>query len=175
MLPHPLEDSALTVTSDIIEKMPYLNAVCREVLRLFPPVAVTIRVAVRDTAICGQPIPQGTTVILPPWAINGSTALWGSDAAEFRPERRQRSANAEDSSAHTMKSTNYNFMTFLHGPRSCIGQSFAMGEFACLVAAWVGAFETELQNRDYVPVIKGGITAKPKDGLHVRIKSVLRA
>lgn len=47
-----------------------------------------------------------------------------------------------------------------------------MGEFACLVAAWVGAFETELQDSEYVPVIRGGITAKPKDSLHVRIKPV---
>ncbi|KAL8913112.1 MAG: hypothetical protein Q9171_002006 [Xanthocarpia ochracea] len=171
-LPHPLEDLDSTVTSDTVEKMSYLNIVCREILRLFPPVAVTIRVAVRDTAICGQSIPEGTTIMLPPWAVNGSTALWGPDADEFRPERWQRGANNNDSSADTVTGTNYNFMTFLHGPRSCIGQSFAMGEFACLVAAWVGAFETELQDSNYVPVIRGGITAKPKDGLHVRIKPI---
>ena len=155
-----------------MEKMSYLNAVCREVLRLFPPVAVTIRIAVKDTFICGQPIPQNTVVMLPPWAVNGSTELWGSDAADFRPERWQRSASDP---ATDNRSTNYNFLTFLHGPRSCIGQSFAMGEFACLLAAWVGAFEIQLQDPDMIPVIKGGITAKPKDGLHVRVKPVVRA
>ena len=146
--------------------MSYLNAICRETLRLFPPVAMTIRVAIRDTSICGQPIPKGTTVIIPPWAINGSSALWGEDATRFVPERWLRSS--EDA-----KGTNYNYMTFLHGPRSCIGQSFAMGEFLCLVAAWVAAFDTELQDEDFVPVIKGGITAKPRGGVHVRLRPIV--
>ena len=48
-----------------------------------------------------------------------------------------------------------------------------MGELTCLLAAWVGAFVTELADERYVPVIKGGITAKPKDGLHVRLKRVV--
>lgn len=157
--------------------MPYLHNVCREVLRLFPPVAVTIRVAVKDTTICGQYIPQNTTIMIPPWAVNGSTELWGPDAAEFKLERwQQRSGSgggggsSSSSTAAENVSTNYQFLTFLHGPRSCIGQSFAMGEFQCLVAAWVAAFETELSDPGFVPVIKGGISAKPRDGLHVRVR-----
>ncbi|KAL8743873.1 MAG: hypothetical protein Q9184_008064 [Pyrenodesmia sp. 2 TL-2023] len=110
--------------------------------------------------------------MIPPWAVNGNTELWGSDATEFKPERWQRSTSGL--ATETM-STNYQFLTFLHGPRSCIGQSFAMGEFQCLVAAWVGAFETELQDPDLVPVVKGGITAKPRDGLHVRVRPVAGA
>lgn len=170
LVPHPLEDPDAMVTSETIGKLPYLNAVCQEVLRLFPPVSVTIRVAVKDTTICGQYIPQGTTMMIPPWAVNGNTELWGPEAAEFKPERWQR--NTSGLSSNETMSTNYQFLTFLHGPRSCIGQSFAMGEFQCLVAAWVRAFETELQDPGFVPVIKGGITAKPKDGLHVRVKLV---
>ncbi|KAL8969481.1 MAG: hypothetical protein Q9197_004320 [Variospora fuerteventurae] len=166
--PNPIEDLGPVVSSETIEKMPYLYNFCREILRLFPPVAVTIRVAVKDTIICGQFIPQNTTIMIPPWAVNGNTELWGSDAADFNPERWQR--NTVNPSAADSKSTNYQFLTFLHGPRSCIGQSFAMGELQCLLAAWVGAFETELQDPDFVPVVKGGITAKPKDGLHVRVK-----
>lgn len=168
LLPNPVEDLGPVVTSETIEKMPYLYNICREILRLFPPVAVTIRVAVKDTTICGQFIPQNTTIMIPPWAVNGNTELWGSDAAEFNPERWQRTMI--NPSAADSKSTNYQFLTFLHGPRSCIGQSFAMGELQCLLAAWIGAFETELQDPDFVPVVKGGITAKPKDGLHVRVK-----
>lgn len=49
-----------------------------------------------------------------------------------------------------------------------IGQSFAIGELRCLLAAWFGAFETVLADEAYVPVVRGGITVKPKDGLHVR-------
>ncbi|KAL8665282.1 MAG: hypothetical protein Q9202_002333 [Teloschistes flavicans] len=176
-LPHPSDDSisAPVVTADTIEKLTYLNAVCREVLRLFPPVSITIRVAVRDTSICDQPIPQGTTIMIPPWAVNASPALWGDDAGIFNPERwlvANEKAALGDSKGGGGGGTNYNFLTFLHGPRSCIGQTFAVGELKCLVAAWVGAFDTGLKDPEFVPVVKGGITAKPKDGLHVRVRPV---
>ncbi|KAI4102092.1 MAG: hypothetical protein LQ345_007385 [Seirophora villosa] len=171
LLPHPSESPGPVVTSETIEKISHLDMICREVLRLFPPVAVTIRVAMKDTTICGHFIPQNTTIMIPPWAVNANTELWGSDAAEFKPERWQRRSTINPSSADS-KSTNYQFLTFLHGPRSCIGQSFAMGELHCLLAAWVRAFETELQDPSFVPVVKGGITAKPKDGLHVRVKPI---
>ena len=163
------------VTAETIEKMSYLKAVCWEVLRLFSPVSVTIRVAVRDTTICSQPIAKGTTVMIPPWAVNASTELWGVDAEEFVPERWLRMKNTDDDpnvSSNGGKGTNYNFLTFLHGPRACIGQTFAVGELSCLLAAWVGAFETELEDPDFVPVVKGSITAKPKGGVHVRVKPV---
>ena len=66
--------------------------------------------------------------------------------------------------------SNYAFMTFLHGPRSCIGQAFARAEFACMLAAVIGRFEVKLEDEDRVIEIKGGITAKPKGGLNVRVK-----
>ena len=175
LLPPPLDDMSPIVTAETVEKMSYLKAVCLEVLRLFSPVSVTIRVATRDTTICSQPIAKGTTVMMPPWAVNASTELWGADAEEFVPERWVRTnsnGNDADVSSNGGKGTNYNFLTFLHGPRACIGQTFAVGELSCLLAAWVGAFGTELEDADFVPVVKGGITAKPKGGLHVRVSPV---
>ena len=165
-LPNPLTNSASVVTAEMIEQMPYLNSVCREVLRLYSPVSVTIRVAVKDTTIAGHAIPKGTTVMPAPWAVNGSIDLWGVDALDFKPERWQHRKTSDSE----RKGTNYDYMTFLHGPRSCIGQTFAVGELSCLLAAWVASFETRLTNPDYVPVVKGGITAKPRDGVHVYLK-----
>ena len=82
----PLLPASCLVTAELMDQMPYLNAFCRETLRLFPPIALTIRAANKDTEICGQFIPKGTTVILPPWAVNTSRKLWGPDAREFNPE-----------------------------------------------------------------------------------------
>lgn len=176
----PLSPASCLVTAELMDQMPYLNAFCRETLRLFPPIALTIRTANKDTEICGQFIPKGTTVILPPWAVNTSRKLWGPDAREFNPERWMvRTANGandqiEDnddvSGQRGMKNGNFAMLTFLHGPRSCIGQSFAIGELKCLLAAWVGTFETALADEGYVPVISGGISAKPKTGLHMRLR-----
>ena len=68
--------------------------------------------------------------------------------------------------------SNYAFMTFLHGPRSCIGQAFAKAEFAALLAAVVGRFEFELEEPERKIEIKWDITAKPKAGLGVKMKVV---
>ena len=70
-----------------LESMPYLNAVCNEVLRFFPTVPITLRDAVRPTSICGVAVPAGTRVAAAPWAINRSPHLWGPDAGVFDPER----------------------------------------------------------------------------------------
>jgi cytochrome P450 len=163
------------ITAADIDNCSYLQAFCNEVLRVWAPVALTMRVAAKDTSIQGQFIPEGTTVILCPWAVNMSEQLWGKDAKEFKPERWL------DADGHTNNrgsaDSNYSFMTFLHGPRSCIGQKFAQAEFACLVAAWVGRFETRFEDGGALAAgeeadISGGITSKPKGGLWVQLKEV---
>ncbi|KAF2092013.1 cytochrome P450 [Saccharata proteae CBS 121410] len=163
-----IQDPNAEVTATDIDRMPYLNAVCNEVIRIYPPVPLTLRAAAEDTTICGHPIPKGTTVIIPPWAVNVSKELWGDDALEFKPERWIGPGRANTGGADS----NYSFLTFLHGPRSCIGSGFARAEFACLLAAWVGRFEMELADPNYELQIAGGITAKPKDGLPVKMKVV---
>jgi len=172
-LPSAAEESV--VTSQQIDHMPYLNAVCSEVLRYYPPVPMTLRDAVRDTSIAGQFVPKGTRIMLAPWAINKDASLWGEDAAKFNPDRWLPSPS-NPQSHNGGAASNYSYLTFLHGPRSCIGQAFAKAEFACLLAAWVGRFEFTLKNEaEYEEknvLIKGGVTAKPARGLHVRSKVV---
>jgi cytochrome P450 len=175
----PLEDQR-GVTSLDIDHMPYLNAVCNEVLRYFPPVPMTLREAATDTVLCGEPIPKGTRVFLAPWATNKDTALWGETADKFLPERWMpdeklaATGGVQTKPALGGAASNYANMTFLHGPRSCIGQAFAMSEFKCLLSAFVGRLEFELNNvaeLDEENVeIKGGITARPHDGMWVRVR-----
>ncbi|KAI9656700.1 MAG: hypothetical protein M1829_000386 [Trizodia sp. TS-e1964] len=163
-----VNDTSSTVTASNVDSIPYLYAVCNEVLRLFAPVPITLREACVNTTILGQNIPKGTTLLMAPWATNLEKEQWGADAAEFVPDRWMGHGKANNGGAES----NYSFMTFLHGPRSCIGQSFARAEFACLLAAMVGRFEMELADKDYKLVIKGGITSKPYKGLLVRMKVI---
>ena len=171
----PSLDSEESVSAMDIDRMPYLNAVCSEVMRYFPPVPLTLRDAVCDTVILGQKIPKGTRVMLIPWAIHKSKAMWGPDAGKFNPDRWMPSEN-NPRSANGGAESNYAYMTFLHGPRSCIGQAFARSEFACLLAAWIGRFEFELNDERELEeknlVIKGGVTAKPAKGLYVKTRIV---
>lgn len=156
------------INDTIIDGMPYLHAVCQEVLRVYAPVPVTMREAVSDTTLMGHYVPKGSVIMLCTWAVNFSKELWGPDADEFKPERWMQPGQANSGGA----TSNYAFLTFLHGPRSCIGQRFAVAELACLLAAFVGRYEFKLTNPDEEPIIKGGITARPKDGLKLDLKVV---
>jgi len=168
---NPSSDSNINI-AQAVESLPYLNGVISETLRLYPTVPNTLRIAVRDSNITGRPVPKGTEIVISAWAINRSPKLWGQEALVFNPERwidvdgqgnRRPNYNGGADS-------NYSQLTFLHGPRSCIGQNFARAELRCLAVAFVRAFEWELVGRaeDVVPF--GAVTTKPKSGLHLRLK-----
>lgn len=167
-----LDHAAGTVSALDIDHMPYLNAVCNESLRYYPPAPLSLRVSAVDTSVCGQHVPKGTRLMIVAQAINRSRALWGADADKFNPDRWLPRFEGDKGAASGHAESNYAFLTFFHGPRSCIGQAFAKAEFACLLAAWVGRFRFELlheEQRDEDKMkIKGIITARPVDGLWVK-------
>jgi cytochrome P450 len=68
--------------------------------------------------------------------------------------------------------SNYSFLTFLHGPRSCIGERFARAELRALLAALVGAFGFEMADPDEDVIVGGTITSKPKNGMNLRLRPV---
>ncbi|KAF3008659.1 hypothetical protein E8E13_008879 [Curvularia kusanoi] len=152
----------------LLESMPYLNGVCNEVLRLYPTIPVTARVSIRDTVIAGQPIPKGTQVMVVPWAINRNPDLW-EQPEDFVPTR----WIDETSGRATMNGgapSNFAFVTFLHGPRSCIGERFARGELRALLAAFVGSFHMEMADPNEVVVAGGTVTSKPVNGMKLRLR-----
>lgn len=115
------------VSYEQIEALKYLRNVTAEVLRVYPPVTLTARHAAEDTTLGGQFIPKGSHIVIVPWAINHNKELWGEDADVFKPERWEGQLES-----------NYSFMTFLAGPRGCIGNVFAKVEYKCLLAALIG-------------------------------------
>ncbi len=147
------------------QNMPFLAAVCNETLRLYPPLPSTARHAVVPTTIGNVHIPKGTTATIPPWAVNRSRALWGADASEFNPDRWLEGPNAANGGVESP----YAFLTFLHGPRSCIGQSFARLEMKCLLAALFTRFRFQVAEPDREVKIGGFVTIKPEGGLRFKV------
>lgn len=166
-LPNP-RTTIYSIAANEFDTLPYLNAVCNETLRLFPPAPLTVRVATKDTTLLDHFIPRGTHVYIPPWAVNASRELWGEDALEWNPERWIGDMSSNNSGGAT---SNYAFLTFLQGERRCIGEGFARGETKVLLAALVSTFEMEFAEGGWSGEIKNGMTAKPKD-LMVRLKVV---
>ena len=148
-----------------LDSLLYLRAVCNETLRLYPPVPSTIREALRDTTVAGYHIPKGTVFTISPAVTNVDVELWGPDAGDFNPERWMQDGCANSGGV----SDAFGFLTFLQGPRSCIGATFARAELACLLAVLVGRFRMELEdpNREE-ELTRRGVGAAPADGLRAR-------
>jgi cytochrome P450 len=141
--------------ASILQSLSLLNGACSETLRLYPAINIIYRNTVRPTVLAGNAIPAGVQVILSPWAINRDKRFWGDDAEEFRPERWidiDAETSAEKPNNSGGAESNYTNLTFLHGPRSCIGHNFAVAELRCLVAMFVGRFEFEMADPDEVVI-----------------------
>jgi cytochrome P450 len=141
--------------ASILQGLPLLNGVCNETLRLYPAINIIYRNTVRPTVLAGNAIPAGVQVILSPWAINRDKRFWGDDGEEFRPERWidiDPETGVERPNNSGGSESNYANLTFLHGPRSCIGHNFAVAELRCLVAMFVGRFEFEMADPDEVVI-----------------------
>lgn len=160
----------------VLEKLPWLNAVCEEILRLYPPVTSTGRVAIRDTFVAGVRIPKHTLVVLFPWAVNRNPRYWGgSDSERFVPERWL--DKLPDGNRRLNKNggaeSNFCELTFLHGNRGCIGRDFSKAELRVILASFFGQFEvSRLPGDDLVAEPAGSLTIKPKGGLYVSLKRV---
>ncbi|KAI0641813.1 cytochrome P450 [Trametes meyenii] len=86
---------------DELMALPYLDAVCRETLRVSVPAQLRVREARADSVLpLSKPIrgkdgammntvyvPKGTLVFVNVQASNVNKGIWGEDAREWRPER----------------------------------------------------------------------------------------
>ncbi|KAG2147476.1 cytochrome P450 [Suillus bovinus] len=126
--------------------LPYLDAVVHEILRLHPPVTEFNRVArVDDVIPLSEPvrtqsgkmtnsisIAKGSLIVIPIRAINRSSTIWGPDAKEFKPDRWLTedgiSGKAKEVQGHR------HLLTFVDGPRTCLGKDFAIAEFKVIGA-----------------------------------------
>ncbi|ETW77148.1 hypothetical protein HETIRDRAFT_152123 [Heterobasidion irregulare TC 32-1] len=140
-----------TPNMDELENLPYLDAVVRETLRLYSPVANTVRVAMKDDVIPtdeewvdakgvrrqGIRIKAGDEILIPIAAVNRLKALWGEDAGKFKPERWEHTPNA----VHSIPGIWGNSLAFLGGPRACIGYRFSVVEMKSLLFVLVRAFQ----------------------------------
>ncbi|KAG6823565.1 hypothetical protein H0H93_003423, partial [Arthromyces matolae] len=67
-------------------------------------------------------IAKGETLLIPIAAINRDKTIWGDDAHEFRPERWE----TVPEEANRIPGVWGNVLTFLGGPRACIGYRFSL-------------------------------------------------
>ena len=144
------------------QKLPYLDAVVLESLRLYPPVPKDAKMAVADDTLPdGTFIPAGTSIVYIIYAMGRLERIWGPDAAVFRPERM---LDAGIPNA-------YKYPVFNAGPRVCLGRQMALLEIKVAVWALLPHFDFEHQGPPK-PVPSVSITMPMVGGLPMLVTAV---
>jgi len=150
-----------TLTYQQVSRLPYLQAVVNEALRLYPSVPTDSKVAVNDDVLPdGTFVPSGTVVQYAPYAMARDESLWGSDAAEFKPQRWM------DMEAPP---STYEFAVFNAGPRECLGKRLAYLELKACLAQIFRDFTVELAIPREEVLPQSSLTIGMSSGLPCRV------
>ncbi|EFJ44894.1 hypothetical protein VOLCADRAFT_106263 [Volvox carteri f. nagariensis] len=163
-----------------LSRMPYLDAVFKEALRVLPPSSGGFRKLTRDATICGVTLPAGTLIwyhalllqILDPVLWDGDTSVdlpphmdWQNNLeAAFQPERWMGDETQRPRS----------FYVFGWGSHLCAGTNLVQMEVKLLLALVMRRFRLELEMPDmltraelfpYVVPVKGtdGMRLVPRE------------
>ncbi|KAI0823770.1 cytochrome P450 [Trametes gibbosa] len=153
---------------DTLVSLPYLDAVCRETLRLHSPITTVFRETRKDAVLpLSEPIvgvdgskiseilvPKDTTVIVGLLSSNRNKAIWGEDALEWKPER-WLSSLPETVTEAKIPGIYSNLMTFLGGGRACIGFKFSQLEMKVVLCQLLTKFTLAPSNKPIVWNLSG--------------------
>ncbi|EPQ55977.1 cytochrome P450 [Gloeophyllum trabeum ATCC 11539] len=179
------------LTYDELDRLPYLDAICRETSRYYCTVPTVGRAAAEDAVLpLSSPItdvngkemreifvPKGTRITVAIMAANRSKEIWGEDAEEWKPQRWLAPLPESVSQAH-LPGVYSNMMTFLGGSRACIGFKFAELEIKVILAVLLRAFRFSLSEKEIfwrmgmivTPSVKGSTRFEPE--LYLKVEAV---
>lgn len=147
------------------DQLPYLDNVCRESLRYIPPIPMTVRESLADDKLGDYFVPAGTTVYILANAINRLPEFWGPTADQFDPDRWDHLPESYTTNA---------YMTFLQGPRGCIGRKFAETEMKILLCCLLSKFQFERDEAvtDPEELKMWRLVLRPRDGVTVKVTKI---
>nr|CAG8633114.1 981_t:CDS:2 [Entrophospora candida] len=146
----PDKDSELNF--DQINSMEYLNAVCKETLRIVPPATLVSRIANEDVMIDEYLIPKDTSIYIPIYQIHHLASIWGDDVEKFNPSRWF--------TEKVKGFSHYKHLPFSAGPRSCIGNRFALNEAKVVLCILLRNFQFH-EVEGFKVTTKANITLRP--------------
>ncbi len=135
----------------------YLDAVCREVLRIRPVVPMVGRTVTEPVRIGDRDVPAGTSLAVAMIVTHHREDVY-AEPARFRPERFLPSAGTEVPS--------YAWLPFGGGVRRCIGASFAQFEMATILRV-LASGRVRLAARRPEPLRATGVTIIPGRGVPI--------
>ncbi|XP_073434913.1 cytochrome P450 4V2-like [Dendrobates tinctorius] len=154
-------ESDRPVTMEDLKNLPYLEAVIKEALRLFPSVPFYARTICEDCTIRGFKVPKGVNALIVPYALHRDPEYF-PDPEEFRPQRFFPEA--------TNGRNPYAYIPFSAGLRNCIGQRFALMEEKVVLSTILRNFWIETnQKRDELGLV-GELILRPQEGIWIQLK-----
>ncbi|KAM4086896.1 hypothetical protein ACJW30_10G136800 [Castanea mollissima] len=148
--------------ADMLAKLKLVNMVLLEALRLYSPAVELFRQATKDMKLGDVMIPRGTCISILLAKIHISKEYWGEDANKFNP---MRFINGISKAAKHPNA----LLAFSLGPRTCIGQNFAMLEAKSVIALILQRFSLCL-SPEYKHAPVEIITLQPQHGLPIIVK-----
>lgn len=140
---------------DALAKLPYLQAVCDETLRLHTIVPDTLRRPNRPLTLGTQEVPVGYDIGVAICAIHSDPSVYPEPTA-FRPER-----------FLERRPTPFEFMPFGGGHRRCLGAAFSDYEMRIVLATLVSRFDLEAAGDDWPT--RRNVTMGPANGVPLRV------
>jgi cytochrome P450 len=136
--------------SNALLRLPYLNAVCCETLRICPVAMLTFpRVTRTRVELMGCSLETGTIVAGCIYLAHRRKDVY-PDPDEFRPER-----------FLERRFSPFEYLPFGGGVRRCIGMAFAQFEMKLVISHIVSGFELALTTGNQVRLVRRGLTAGP--------------
>jgi cytochrome P450 len=132
------------LTPEDVPALGYTVQVLHEALRLCPPGAATSRMAMRDVEVDGYRVEAGTMLAVGIYALHRDPALWDHPLI-FDPNR--------FSPQNSRGRDRWQYLPFGAGPRSCIGDHFAMLEATLALATIIRRSEIHSIDADFPMIV----------------------
>ncbi|KAK9164289.1 hypothetical protein Syun_005191 [Stephania yunnanensis] len=120
-----------------LDKLTYLKCALKETLRLHPPIPLLLHETSEATNVGGYFVPARTRVVINAWAINRDKTAW-EDADVFNPSRFLKTG------APDFKGSNFEFIPFGSGRRSCPGMQLGLYALEFAMAHLLHCFSWDL-------------------------------
>jgi cytochrome P450 len=128
------------ITPDDVPRLRYTVQVLHEALRLCPPGPSIPRMITEDIEVDGYHVKAGTVCTVGVYAMHRDPALWDRPL-EFDPNR--------FTSENSTDRDRWQYIPFSAGPRTCIGEHFAMLEATLALATIIRRTEIHSLNDDF--------------------------